>query len=1078
VIAPEKLVPIPRPPSKPVVGNLFSISSTSPIQDLNRLAKDLGPIFEVDIMGKAFRLVTSYAIARELFDETRFDKSVRGALGKVRAVAGDGLFTAYTSEPNWAKAHNILLPNFGDRAMQGYHDMMLDIAEQMMVKWQRLNGDEEIDVPYDMTSLTLDTISLCGFGYRLNSFYRETHHPFIAAMTEALSISMNTKGLPFEEIYARKSQQRLDLDAKTMNAVVDKIVADRKEEMAAGDDDGAKADLLSYMLRGVDKKSGERLSDENIRYQIITFLIAGHETTSGLLSFAIYFLLNHPEVLAKAYDEVDRVLGTDVGQSPTYKQVRHLQYIEQILKETLRLWPPAPGLGVYPYEDEVVGGKYLLKARSHNVVLLWSLHRDPEIWGPSADRFDPDHFLPEREAARPLDAWKPFGNGQRACIGRQFAMHEAALVLGMMLQRFKLIDGGRYELKLKEAMTVKLEGLEIRVRPRKHRHVTASALAEMPKNGAATSVLPPGTPIAKPHGTPLLVLFGSNLGTSEDIARQVGEAATAQGFAVTLSWLDDYAGRLPTDAALLIVCASYNGTPPDNAAGFYTWLQDGMAPDALRGVRYTVFGCGNRNWASTYQAVPRTIDERLAAYGAERVYARGEGDSREDLDEHFREWRKAMWQEVTVKFGLEFDSTAAAGVDEPLFTVDVVTGPQPNSVAALHGATPVRVLANRELQTAPGRSTRHLEIALPAGATYRSGDHLGVVPSNPAALVERALQRFGFEAGAFVRLQSHGRRSTSLPTDEPVAIETLLGSYVEMQLTATRKQIQTLAEHTGCPRSKPALLALASDEGGEASTYLTEIRAKRISVLDLLELFPACEVPFGVFLEMLPVLTPRYYSISSSSQVSPDRCSVTVGVVRGGALSGLGTYEGVASTHLAARGEGNLVNAFVKESKSGFHLPADLATPLLMIGPGTGLAPFRGFLQERAFRHADGAALGRAVLFFGCRRADSDFLYRDELETWAREGFVELHLAFSREQPEKHYVQDLLAEHASDVWSLLEAGAVVYVCGDGSEMEPAVRAALIAIYREKTGADAAAGDAWMATLGATGRYNLDVWASI
>ena len=168
------LDPIPHPPRTFVLGNLLSLGTTSPVQDMMKLAREYGPIYWLDMRGKPVVIVSGFDLVDELCDESRFDKSVRGALRRLRAFAGDGLFTAYTQEPNWSKAHNILLPNFSQRAMQGYHPMMLDIAEQLVLKWERLNADDEIDVTHDMTSLTLDTIGLCGFDYRFNSFYRET----------------------------------------------------------------------------------------------------------------------------------------------------------------------------------------------------------------------------------------------------------------------------------------------------------------------------------------------------------------------------------------------------------------------------------------------------------------------------------------------------------------------------------------------------------------------------------------------------------------------------------------------------------------------------------------------------------------------------------------------------------------------------------------------------------------------------------------------------------------------------------------------------------------------------------------
>jgi len=278
-----------------------------------------------------------------------------------------------------------------------------------------------------MTSLTLDTIGLCGFGYRFNSFYRDTNHPFVAAMIGALGASMETRGLPLESLIKKDRERHLRADILYMNEMVDRIIQERR----AGDDDPAgKPDLLSCMLSGVDRKSGERLDDLNIRYQVITFLIAGHETTSGLLSFATYFLLQNPAVLARAYEEVDRVLGGDPSMAPTYAQVNQLTYIGQVLKESLRLWPTAPVFALSAYKDTTIGGMYKMKKPYQIVVLAPMLHRDPAIWGERADVFDPDHFTREAESRRPANAYKPFGNGQRACIGRQFALQEATLVLG------------------------------------------------------------------------------------------------------------------------------------------------------------------------------------------------------------------------------------------------------------------------------------------------------------------------------------------------------------------------------------------------------------------------------------------------------------------------------------------------------------------------------------------------------------------------------------------------------------------------------------------------------------------------
>ena len=1076
--SPNKLDPIPHPPKKPVVGNMLSLDPNAPVQHLVKLSKELGPIFWLDMMGAPIVIVSGHDLIDELSDEKRFDKTVRGSLRRVRAVGGDGLFTADTTEPNWTKAHNILLQPFGNRAMQSYHPSMVDIAEQLVKKWERLNPDEEIDVVQDMTALTLDTIGLCGFDYRFNSFYRRDYHPFVEALVRSLETIMMTRGIPLEGLWLQKRRRDLAQDVAFMNKMVDEIIAERRGDAEATE---AKKDMLGAMMTGVDRSTGEQLDDVNIRYQINTFLIAGHETTSGLLSCTIYALLKHPEVLKKAYEEVDRVLGPDVNARPTYQQVTQLTYITQILKEALRLWPPAPAYGITPLQNETLGGgKYKLRKNTFITVLVMALHRDPSVWGPNPDVFDPENFSREAEAKRPINAWKPFGNGQRACIGRGFAMHEAALAIGMILQRFKLLDTHRYQMHLKETLTVKPDGFRIKVRPRADRDRGAFA-GRAAVAAAASKAAAPQARARPGHNTPLLVLYGSNLGTAEELATRVADLAEVNGFATRLGALDDYVGKLPEEGGLLIFCASYNGAPPDNATQFVKWLDSGLPKDALAKVRYAVFGCGNSDWAATYQSVPRTIDEQLAAHGARGLSARGEGDARSDLDGQFEKWFAAAAPAAMKELGVD-SSFARSADDAPLYSIEPVAPSAVNAIVALGGVAPMKVSVNSELQNKAGanasdRSTRHIEVQLPAGVTYRVGDHLSVVPRNDPALVDSVARRFGFLPADQILLQVAEGRRAQLPVGDVVSVGRLLTEFVELQQVATRKQIQIMSEHTRCPVTKPKLLAYVGDGDASAEQYRSDVLAKRKSVFDLLEEHPACELPFHSYLEMLSLLAPRYYSISSSPSIDPARCSITVGVVEAPASSGRGVYKGVCSNYLSGRRVGDNIHATVRETKAGFRLPDDPAVPVIMIGPGTGLAPFRGFLQERAHRKAQGAKLGPAMLFFGCRHPDQDFLYADELKAFAADGIAELHTAFSRADGPKTYVQHQVAAQKDRVWALIEQGAIVYVCGDGGKMEPDVKAALVAIYREKSGASAEAGLRWIDDLGTKNRYVLDVWAS-
>ncbi|MEM1246407.1 MAG: cytochrome P450 [Acidobacteriota bacterium] len=1061
---------IPHPPEKLLLGNVLDLGPSTQVQDMMKLAEQYGDIFSLQIGGRRLIVVSSFELVDELCDESRFDKRVWAPLQNVRGFAGDGLFTAHTFEPNWKKAHNILMPHFGQAAMKGYHPMMLDIALQLVERGNRLNPSDEIDVADTMTRLTLDTIGLCGFDYRFNSFQRERMHPFIRAMTSAMSIALDRSIRP--EIASRllfRQNKRFRRGVEKMNHTVDGIIQERR---ASGEDLSARGDLLSAMLIGKDPETGEALDDVNIRYQIITFLIAGHETTSGLLSFAAYYLQKNPEMLDRARAEVDAVLGRDFRQLPTYRQTLELRYIKQILNEALRLWPTAPMFALFPKEgDTTLGGRYEISKRDGLAVLVPMLHRDQRIWGDDADEFNPDRFAPELEQERPVNAFKPFGNGQRACIGRQFAMHEAALALGLILQRFEIFPADEnYELEIKETLTLKPDGLRMKVRPRE-----PVEDAQAPVTATETAVPATPTPIGDAKGVALTVLYGSNMGTSEGVAQRVASDAGQLGFDVTLKELDQAVGSLSSEGVTLIVCSSYNGTAPDNARNFLSWLQSDDPPD-LSGVRYSIFGCGHRDWAATYQAVPKQIDQLMRERGAQRIFERGEGDGGEDFDGDFEFWYQLFWPTVAKELDLAIDDEAATGTAD--YDVEVIAESHPNPFVAQFGARPMTVTENRELQTPlAGRSTRHIELALPSGVRYQTGDHLGVIARNDAALVRRVLDRFAFEETARIRLNHPAPDAVHLPVGQPVRVVTLLSEYVELQAVATRAQIKKLLEHTGCPHTSGQLEELCGDDEPAQERYRERVLAQRLSLLDLLERHHACELPFGAFLTMLGPLRPRYYSISSSPQQFERILSITVAVVEGQALSGQGTYLGTCSNYLAQIGKGESVHAFVRSNDSGFGPPKNLATPLLMVGPGTGLAPFRGFLQERQAEMAKGRRAGDALLFFGCRHPDHDFLYRQELEQFRDQGVCDLVVAFSRFDEHKVYVQDRLLEHQDRVWELIEAGAAIYVCGDAGEMAPEVRATLVEICAAKTGRSEAESEQYIAEMEATGRYLTDVWAS-
>lgn len=1057
---------IPQPKTFGPLGNLPLIDLEEPLQSMVKLADEYGPIFRLDMPGRTELLISGHELVADACDESRFDKKIWMPLEKVRAFGGDGLFTSKTEEPNWQKAHNILLPSFSQTAMRGYHNMMVDLAVQLIQKWARLNPDESVDVPEDMTRLTLDTIGLCGFNYRFNSFYREQPHPFITSMTRALGEAMNQlQRLGIQDKLMVITKRQFKHDIQLMFSLVDNIIAERK----AHSDEGSTDDLLAHMLSGKDPETGEALDDENIRYQIITFLIAGHETTSGLLSFALYYLLKNPDKLKKAYEEVDHVLTDPI---PSYTQVRELKYIRMILNETLRLWPTAPAFSLYAREDTLLAGKYPLKKGESVTVLIPKLHRDTEVWGENVDAFVPERF--EDPSRIPYDAYKPFGNGQRACIGQQFALQEATLVLGMVLKQFEIIDHTDYQLKVKESLTLKPDGFKMRVRPRLEGTVyTFSAggnATEKPLAKGRTEERAKESTV-EAHNTPLLVLYGSNMGTAEGIARELAETARFQGFCSDVAPLNSRVGKLPKEGAVFIISASYNGKPPSNAREFVQWLE-GAEQSELQGVRYAVFGCGDHNWASTYQYIPRLIDEQLEAKGATRLAVRGEADASGDFEKQVEEWGEKLWPDVLHALGLK--SNGITQQQRSTLSVQFVSGLVGSPIAYSYDAHHAFVVENRELQgEGSERSTRHIEITLPEGVTYREGDHLGVIPENDPALVESVLRRYELHGSDHIIISASGRSVAHLPLDRPISVHDLLTHNVELQEAATRAQLRELAAFTVCPPHKKELEELLQEDA-----YADKVLSKRLTMLHLLQKYPACELPFDRFVELLPPLKVRYYSISSSPKVEKERVSITVSVVRGPARSGHGEYYGVASNYLAKRQPGDAIFMFVNDPDSGFQLPEKRETPIIMVGPGTGVAPFRGFLQARQTLKNEGEKLGDAHLYFGCRNQE-DQLYHDEMEQFQREGVVRLHTAFSRKDGEaKTYVQHLMMQNASEIIGLLDQGGMLYICGDGSKMAPEVEHTLQEAYQHTHQVSVEEAGKWLERLQNEGHYVKDVWAGV
>ncbi len=545
-------------------------------------------------------------------------------------------------------------------------------------------------------------------------------------------------------------------------------------------------------------------------------------------------------------------------------------------------------------------------------------------------------------------------------------------------------------------------------------------------------------PATSKNSEPLLILFGSQTGTAEGLAKKVAKESQQRGFAPKVLALNDFeAANLSAASNAVIISSTWgDGEPPDNAANFWNWLNAESAP-RLENLQFAVLGLGDKNY-SDFCGASKKFDARLEALGAKRLVPRGECDA--DYETAAKNWIDGLWEKLG---GTALSSTAAAGNGH--------LAPVKPSGFDKENPFPARLLKNILLnQPGSSKEVRHYEINLAgSGLTYEAGDALGVVPVNCPELVDDLL----------TALKCKG--------DEPVKID-----------GAERSLREVLTKHFDITKPTPELIAIVGERGFASglSPLLAPDRRDDLKrwifgrdVLDVIGLLPA-PMPVAELLPLLRRLSPRLYSIASSPKAHPGEVHLTVSAVR---------YEshgrprkGVASTFLADRvGDAEFVKVFVQASH-GFRPPASGEAPMIMVGPGTGIAPFRAFLEERAAKGEQ----GKNWLFFGDQKRTVDFLYEEQLTAWRKSGLLtRLDLAFSRDQAEKIYVQDRMLENAAELWSWLEAGGCFYVCGDASRMAKDVDAALHKIIETAGGRSPDEAKAYVAKLKSDKRYQRDVY---
>jgi len=427
--------PIPQPPGIPLLGNIKDVDPNNTWWSLKKLIEKYGEIVQIKVLGKTLVFAGSAALAEELCDETRFRKYVGGPIVEIRYAAHDGLFTAFDHEESWGIAHRIMAPKLSPSALSDNFTQMRDLTSELLTIWKGLEANNKINPLSDLNRLNLEATTLTLFAKRLNGL-TGPEHPMIKAMEDATSESMKRPtrpGILNTLIYGGKMKSA----TKTMRNYGAEIVQYRK------DNPTDREDMLAALLTAKDPETGKQLTDSQVIDEILSMPI-GSSTAPCLLATSILFLLQNPEVVTKAREELDIVIGNGEFQ---YEHLSQLKYIEGIMRESLRLSFAAPGFNIEPIPKEdkspvlLGGGKYQIAHNQPVILILAGINRDPAVFE------DPLAFRPERMMGESFDKLpsgvkKWFGNGKRQCIGKHWASQFTRVVLAMMIREvdFEAVD--------------------------------------------------------------------------------------------------------------------------------------------------------------------------------------------------------------------------------------------------------------------------------------------------------------------------------------------------------------------------------------------------------------------------------------------------------------------------------------------------------------------------------------------------------------------------------------------------------------------------------------------------------------
>jgi len=603
----------------------------------------------------------------------------------------------------------------------------------------------------------------------------------------------------------------------------------------------------------------------------------------------------------------------------------------------------------------------------------------------------------------------------------------------------------------------------------------------------------------------LVVFYGSQTGTAEEFAGRLAKEGARYGLKGlvadpeeedmdNISKLKDLEEEVGGPCLAVFMMATYGeGDPTDNAMDFNEKLQNDSIE--MDGLRYAVFGLGNKTYEH-FNAMGIFVDAKLEALGGRRVHDLGSGDDDANLEDDFITWKEAFWTKVCSELGIEANSddintrqylhkVLEEGDFKPekVYTGEVarlrsyITQRPPFDVKNPY-MSPIKVNKNIHKEGS-GRHCMHIEVDIEGSRIrYDAGDHVAVYPTNNTDLVDRLGELLKIDMDTVFTMTNLDEDSSKKhPFPCPTTYRTALLHYVDISAIPRTHILLELAKYTEDNEQKSKLELMSGTTPEGKALYQKWIVDDVRHLTHILEDLNSCAPPVDHLLELLPRLQPRFYSIASSAKIHPTSVHICGVVVEYATPTGR-TNKGVATTWLREKiavGEDYpKVPIYVRRSQ--FRLPNRVQTPVIMIGPGSGLAPFRGFIQERAWQKEQNKPVGPTLLYFGCRNKGHDYIYQDELEAWAENGVLDLHVAFSRDQAEKKYVTHLLRETGEKVWKLLDQGGHLYVCGDAKMMAKDVRNIVKEISQEHGGMSSTEAETFVKKLETQKRYSADVWS--